>query len=153
MVGPAFEKRAQVMELLQVATNKQRCAAVMDSRDEDKTKCRFPEEAKEIRAYIKSSVGYVKLDRQVLSGIASGCMDRVLSVIEQDKEQQNQAADMVYGLAEMLFEAQVRACTCLCVQGWGGGGGGGGVFGSLHVRACVCVCLCAAVCVCVRPDR
>ena len=117
VVGPAFEDRAQVMELLQVATNKQRCADVMDSRDEDKTKCRFPDEAKEIRAYIESSVGYVKLDRQVLSGIAGGCMDRVLSVIEQDKEQQNQAADMVYGLAEMLFEAQVLACTCLCVQG------------------------------------
>ena len=112
VVGPAFEDPKQVQELLQVATSKERSAEVMDSRDEEKTRCRFPDEAKEIRAYIEGSVGYVKLDRQVLSAIGVGCMDRVQAQMEA-KKRQDGAADMMYGLAEMLFEAEVNKCVCV----------------------------------------
>ena len=119
VVGPAFEDPKQVQELLQVATSKERSVEVMDSRDEEKTRCRFPDEAKEIRAYIEGSVGYVKLDRQVLSAIGVGCMDRVQAQMEA-KKRQDQAADMMYGLAEMLFEAEVNKCVwaraCVCVR-------------------------------------
>ena len=74
------------------------------------------EEADKIRGYIESSIGYTKLDKQVLSGIASGCLDQVLPVMKAEKRQ-DEAASMLYGLAEMLLEAEVskgvwaRACV------------------------------------------
>ena len=38
-------------------------------------------------------------------------MDRVLSVMEKDKKQQERAAEMAHGIADMLFEAEVRMCV------------------------------------------
>eukprot|EP00935_MAST-01C_sp_MAST-1C-sp1_P002874 g2874.t1 len=97
VVGPALKNQKKVMEWLEVATDKTRCLEMMDCGDAEKTKCFFEADTKTIRKYIKSSVGFVKTDKQVLSGVASGCMDRVLSVMEKDKKQQERAAEMAHG--------------------------------------------------------
>ena len=133
VVGPALQDQKKVMELLEVATDKKRCLEMMDCGDAEKTKCFFEADTKKIREYIESSVGFVKTDKQVLSGVASGCMDRVLSVMEKDKKQQERAAEMAHGIADMLFEAEVR----MCVFGWGGRVG-------LRVHA-LCLAACASV--------
>ena len=133
LVGPALQEHEKVMELLEVATDKTRCLEMMDCGDAEKTKCFFEADTATIREYIESSVGFVKTDKQVLSGVASGCMDRVLSVMEKDKKQQERAAEMAHGIADMLFEAEVR----MCVFGWGGRVG-------LRVHA-LCLAACASV--------
>ena len=133
LVGPALQDYEKVMELLEVATDKTRCLEMMDCGDAEKTKCFFEADTATIREYIESSVGFVKTDKQVLSGVASGCMDRVLSVMEKDKKQQERAAEMAHGIADMLFEAEVR----MCVFGWGGRVG-------LRVHA-LCLAACASV--------
>ena len=51
-------------------------------------------------------MGYVKLDRIVLAAVAEGCMDRVLSQMEE-QGRRDEAASMMYGLAAMLFDAEV----------------------------------------------
>ena len=133
LVGPALQDYEKVMELLEVATDKTRCIEMMDCGDAEKTKCRDEKDTKTIREYIESSVGFVKTDKQVLSGVASGCMDRVLSVMEKDKKQQERAAEMAHGIADMLFEAEVR----MCVFGWGG---------RVHLRVrALCLAACASV--------
>ena len=60
----------------------------------------------QIRAYIEDTVGYVKLDCIVLAAVAEGCMEHVLSQMEE-QGRRDEAASMIYGLAAMLFDAQV----------------------------------------------
>ena len=82
----------------------------MDSRND--CRCRWQKEAKKIRGFIEESVGYQKTDKQMLSAIASGCLERVLPTMEAEGRG-DEAASMLYGLAAMLMEAEV--CVCVCV--------------------------------------
>ena len=54
----------------------------MDSRND--CRCRWEDEAKKIRGFIEESVGYQKTDKQMLSAIASGCLERVLPTMEAE---------------------------------------------------------------------
>jgi hypothetical protein len=109
VVGPALADRPKLEQLLQVATSAERCAEVMDSRTD--ARCRWAEEEKKIRGYIEDSVGYVKTDRRVLAAIAGACMDRVMQDMEAEGRR-DEAATMLHGLAELLFEAEVRVYLC-----------------------------------------
>ena len=113
VAGPALEEQAEVEKLLRAATSKETCALVMDSRND--CRCRWEDEAKKIRGFIEQSVGYEKTDKQMLSAIASGCMERVLPTMEAE-DRRDEAATMVHGLAQMLLGAEVCMCMCVCVR-------------------------------------
>lgn len=104
VAGPALEEQVEVEKLLRAATSKEKCALVMDSRND--CRCRWEDEAKKIRGFIEESVGYQKTDKQMLSAIASGCLERVLPTMEAEGRG-DEAATMVHGLAQMLLGAEV----------------------------------------------
>ena len=104
VAGPALQDEEEVQKLLRAATSREKCTLVMDSRNN--CKCRWEDEAKKIRGFIEKSVGYTKTDRQVLSMIASGCLERVLPTMEAQGKS-DEAASMVSELADMLLETEV----------------------------------------------
>jgi tetratricopeptide (TPR) repeat protein len=112
--GPALDNLATTMELAALASDKEQRKEVMDSSS---SRTRSAEAEAEIKAYIKRTVGFERIDRVVLSVIvASACTGSAQAAFD---EMEDRGSMMLHAAGCMLLEvgdfpaAQVHLHTAL----------------------------------------
>jgi tetratricopeptide (TPR) repeat protein len=96
--GPGLQDPAQMLKLAELASDSVECKAVMDSLT---AKCRWEEEAINIKAYIQRTVGFARTDKVVLGAIVRCILGSAESVFAARADG---GASVLGAIGWMVFE-------------------------------------------------